>query len=268
MIRYHSTTMKKLLLALMGLVLMTGSAWAQQYQEVVYLKNGSVIRGVITEQIPNESLKIQTADGSVFAYTMGEVEKITKEEVVALRTKRVEGLSNHYAAIYHRLHVGYSPVSLDEPDYTFDLTGLSFGWTMGVRLLRNQPLYFETGVSAMYGFSSEDEYDMENRFFSLNVPVVATWQFEVAPSIQIAPYFGLNLRGNIYGRTKMDDYGVEIKWFDSDEGDGEHFNVGMTFGANFSFKKFVLGVGYTTDFTEIMEETEVKYFSISAGIRF
>ena len=55
------------------------STFAQAIQEVVYLKNGSVVRGVIIEQKPNESLKIQTADGSIFAYKMDEVEKITKE---------------------------------------------------------------------------------------------------------------------------------------------------------------------------------------------
>lgn len=51
-----------------------------EYQDVVYLKNGSVIRGLIIEQIPNQSLKIQTKDGSVFFYKMDDVEKITKEQ--------------------------------------------------------------------------------------------------------------------------------------------------------------------------------------------
>ena len=55
------------------------------YQDVVYLKNGSVIRGMIIEQIPNQSLKIQTADGSLFVYTFEEVEKITKEAPVETR---------------------------------------------------------------------------------------------------------------------------------------------------------------------------------------
>jgi len=36
--------------------------------DVVYLKNGSVITGSIIEQIPNETIKIQTRDGSVFVY--------------------------------------------------------------------------------------------------------------------------------------------------------------------------------------------------------
>ena len=47
--------------------------------EVVYLKNGGVIRGIIIEQIPNEKLKIQTKDGNVFVFLYTEIEKITKE---------------------------------------------------------------------------------------------------------------------------------------------------------------------------------------------
>ncbi len=50
-----------------------------EYVEVVYLKNGSIIRGIIIEQTPNVNLKIQTKDGSVYVYKMEDVEKITKE---------------------------------------------------------------------------------------------------------------------------------------------------------------------------------------------
>lgn len=51
-------------------------------QDVVYLKNGSIIRGIIIEQIPGQSLKIRIADGSVFVYQMSDVERITKEKPV------------------------------------------------------------------------------------------------------------------------------------------------------------------------------------------
>ena len=61
------------------LLLLSSVAMAQTYQEVVYLKNGSIIRGTIIEQVPERTIKIQTADGSVFVYQMSEVEKITKE---------------------------------------------------------------------------------------------------------------------------------------------------------------------------------------------
>jgi hypothetical protein len=48
--------------------------------DVVYLKNGSIIVGSIIEQVPNENLKIQTKDGSVFVYPMTDISRITKEK--------------------------------------------------------------------------------------------------------------------------------------------------------------------------------------------
>ena len=51
------------------------------YQDVVYLKNGSIIHGVLIEQIPNQSVKIKTRDENVFVFKTEEIEKITREEV-------------------------------------------------------------------------------------------------------------------------------------------------------------------------------------------
>jgi TM2 domain-containing membrane protein YozV len=74
--------MKKVFI-LFVLIILGLSAFAQnkEYRDAVYLKNGSVIKGIIIEQIPNQSLKISTADGSTFVFQMTEVEKIAKEEV-------------------------------------------------------------------------------------------------------------------------------------------------------------------------------------------
>ena len=52
---------------------------AQQLEDVVYLKNGSVIHGTIIEQVPNVSVKIKTKDGNVFVYKIEEIEKMTRE---------------------------------------------------------------------------------------------------------------------------------------------------------------------------------------------
>lgn len=56
------------------------SLMAQNLEDVVYLKNGSIIRGVILEQIPNESIKIETRDGNIFFYKFDELLKLTREE--------------------------------------------------------------------------------------------------------------------------------------------------------------------------------------------
>ncbi len=63
---------------------------AQNLRDVVYLKNGSVIRGKIIEQVPPASLKIQTADSSIFSYRYEEVEKITREQLPDFKPNMAE----------------------------------------------------------------------------------------------------------------------------------------------------------------------------------
>ena len=71
--------MKKKFAFVVALLLSGASLMAQKTVETIYLKNGSVIRGTVIEQVPGQSLKVQTKDGSVFVYQMNEVERITKE---------------------------------------------------------------------------------------------------------------------------------------------------------------------------------------------
>ncbi len=87
--------MKKYLALLLFALITTMSFGQSNYQDVVYLKNGSIIRGIIIEQVPNKSIKIETADRSVFVYQMDEIEKITKEsfDSNAERRKGFIGLS-------------------------------------------------------------------------------------------------------------------------------------------------------------------------------
>lgn len=72
------TDMKKLIL-LFALLLPLSLLAQQQLEDVVYLKDGSIFRGVIIEQIPNESLKIQIIGGSVISVKITDVTKMTKE---------------------------------------------------------------------------------------------------------------------------------------------------------------------------------------------
>ena len=56
------------------------AAFAQQgLEDVIYLKDGSIYRGIIIETVPNQSYKIRSRDGNVFAVTVDEIEKLTKE---------------------------------------------------------------------------------------------------------------------------------------------------------------------------------------------
>ncbi len=73
---------KSFLLCFFGMLLANTCSLAQQTaQDVVQLKDGSVVRGTIIEQVPNVSLKIQTDDGKIFSYEMANVQKIYTEEI-------------------------------------------------------------------------------------------------------------------------------------------------------------------------------------------
>jgi len=54
---------------------------AQDYQEVVYLKNGNIIRGFIIEIVPDDYLDIRTANGRIRSIDMFDVDRIVKERV-------------------------------------------------------------------------------------------------------------------------------------------------------------------------------------------
>ena len=70
--------MKKCVL-LFSMILSCSLIFAQgKFEEVVYLKNGSIIHGMIVEFVPNTSIKIKSGD-NLFAYKFDEIEKITRE---------------------------------------------------------------------------------------------------------------------------------------------------------------------------------------------
>ncbi len=68
-------------LCLISLLFVFSNIFAQtNLEDVIYLNNGSVIRGVILEQVINEYIKIQIIGGNILVFQMDEIEKIIKEE--------------------------------------------------------------------------------------------------------------------------------------------------------------------------------------------
>jgi hypothetical protein len=68
-------------IALFAAIVSPRPAGAQQMQDVVYLKDGSIIHGVIVEQRPGESILIRTKDGNQFRYQLSQIERMVKENV-------------------------------------------------------------------------------------------------------------------------------------------------------------------------------------------
>jgi hypothetical protein len=71
-------------IALCMFMLLPLNAFSQTVsRDVIYLKNGSIIRGVILEIVPGQTIKIQTADSSVFIYPLADIIKTEKVTIQA-----------------------------------------------------------------------------------------------------------------------------------------------------------------------------------------
>ena len=55
---------------------------------MVYLKDGGVRRGLILEQVPNESVKLKTAYGELFVIKMSDISRIAKEKQTLVGRKK------------------------------------------------------------------------------------------------------------------------------------------------------------------------------------
>jgi hypothetical protein len=76
---------RRLLLTTALFLLLAGVALAQEYLDVIYLKNGDIIRGVIVEganlTLPGAYVKIETGNGSVITILYADILKFTREKV-------------------------------------------------------------------------------------------------------------------------------------------------------------------------------------------
>lgn len=100
-------TLKTILISIFILMPILGTS-QNNMEDVVYLFNGSIIRGIIIEQVPNSTIKIQTKDGSIFVFKYEEIERITKENPTT--STKIE-TPNEYKknGFYNITEINYSP---------------------------------------------------------------------------------------------------------------------------------------------------------------
>lgn len=239
--------MKKYLALLLFALITTVSFGQSNYQDVVYLKNGSIIKGTIIEQVPNKSIKIETADRSVFAYQMDEIEKLTKEVIQGKSGGSLSnsGLQSGYKGI---VELGYQ---IGTGDYGMDRLKLniingyqinpyfSLGFGTGLRYYFDAeaaliPVFADFRANFMnnkispylslgVGYSFDPTNDFEGVGFLLN-PTVGV-------SFKVSDKSAMNV-GLGYEMQKMDFYYYDgyYGYYSSSENSGAiSINVGISF---------------------------------------
>jgi hypothetical protein len=90
-------------------IFVSSIAFAQQvYQDVIYLKNGDIAKGIIIENVPNDYVKLETKNGSVITFKYADIKKFTKEKIVKEKIKQ-ENSKNVPASIITNQNVQNSP---------------------------------------------------------------------------------------------------------------------------------------------------------------
>lgn len=164
--------MKKvsIVLLLLSISLVTFSQTIGDYIDVVYLKNGSKIKGVIIEQIPGKAITIKTNDGSEFVYQVSEVEKFTREELV--NTDNHNGKSSQdykcqktsvpdslrYMNNYKKRKTGH----FANIDLLLNSSGNGFRITNGYRFGRFGNIGIAIGLEGIQPVADEDTFNPRN----------------------------------------------------------------------------------------------------------
>ncbi|MBQ8453925.1 MAG: hypothetical protein IJ537_01075 [Bacteroidaceae bacterium] len=245
--------MKKLIIIL---VLMASgmSLPAQNLKEVVYLKNGSIIKGIIIEQVPNESLKIQTTDGSIFVCKLSEVEKITKEAVKPVVT--------NLPAV-----VNYEE---EEDDNTASGNGLKSGFRMLVETGGQYALTDDSGHSPLLNIAIGGQ--IGSHFF-----IGGGIGIRYYPSLKRKSYFALpifaNVRWDIINKRAtpfIDLKGgytpVELEGYNFSAGIGCRVRLGRKVGLSASLGVELQDYGYSY-YSSSKGATSVDFFT-RVGIDF
>jgi hypothetical protein len=245
------------------------SSFAQtNYEDVVYLKNGSVIHGMIIEQVPNESLTIKTADRNIFVFKIEEIEKITKEEVMPLKPEYVPVPENQGIIIPEKIVV-------PEKNYGKGYVNI-LEFTFGREMLQNHSNQAMTGSVGSFSQFSIGIQDINgyrfNSHFSAGIgfgfhlypglvymPLFADFRFHIQKK-GISPYLGFAIG---YTFTQM-----EILGFESSKDYYGGMMVNPAFGVKFPIKRrfaFIMSFGYRYQEARIYTHNAIWQSSNSYG---
>lgn len=211
-------------------------------------------------------------------------------------------------ASWNTLYLQWNPSSFspDKGDNE-SFTGFTVGYNRTFSISKKVPLFIEAGVGLQYSFKSKDIIDdyidkddvisIEQKFsvLSMKVPVSLMYDWQIPNSkVAITPYAGIDFRFNILGKLKYDisgDYADAVEdyikeYYDdnnilddrnlfdkddmgSDSNAWKRFQIGWHIGVNARFSnKYLIGISYGQDFSEIVEKAKIRTTSITLGYCF
>ena len=213
--------MKKLALLIVFIVINVIS-FGQTVQKTFYLKNGSIIKGVVIEEIPGKEYKVKTSDGNIFVFKADEIKKITLEDSTN-KPKSKESELTDKLTFYNlnELSVG-AMIEEDASTYNFGVSSIN-----GITL--NNQLSLGVGV------------ELQLTGIGNFVPIYSDIRFNFSKTPKTFFTF-LNAGVAISGRTENVEV-VEPAW----NGGFNYYSKPVRYQNGFYGR---LGFGYKTNITE------------------
>ncbi|HEY8938386.1 MAG TPA: hypothetical protein VIM65_24365 [Cyclobacteriaceae bacterium] len=184
---------------------------AQVSRDVVYLKNGSVIKGTIVEIVPGSTIKIKTSDGSIFIYPMEEVIRTENEESSERprrrdNERRSEPPAEREPSAYD--HTGYFMMFRVGPrvnNLLYNSLDLNAGFINGIQM--NEVVSLGVGIeTTQYYFSSDQATSIRM------TPVFLDARFYV-PKRKVRPMFSFQFGYAMGGKTQLSTH-QNNNWID------------------------------------------------------
>jgi len=168
------------------------------FTETVYLKNGSIVKGSIVEWVPNESISLKLADGSVFVFKISEITKVSRslpdENVKVSSTKQL--ITDTARKYESQVSFGYgSNVG------KYGLNVLSYNWVYGINIKPKH--YIGAGTGLRY-------YSVSDQDGSITmIPIIFDYKYRLNNN-QISPYAKMAAGYSLNITTGFDNSGFLI----------------------------------------------------------
>jgi len=233
------------------LICFSYSAFAQRpTDDVLYLKNGWVLRGKIISAVADEVVKLRTNDGNIFTFPRPEVSEIRQEP--ALRNQHIRYRNRGYVN-FTELGVLASRNNVTDAGTT--TSAFTFHTVNGYKF--NQFLY--TGLGAGVDLYASQTF----------IPVFASIRGDFSRKGALIPYYYIDGGWGLNGTTNLPD---------QKQMGGLHFATGIGMKVLFNGNAgFLLSVGYylqetaietTKDGTSTRVRNNYNRMAIRAGFSF
>jgi outer membrane protein X len=194
--------------AFMVMVFITGHA--QEYQSIVYLLNGSIVRGHIIERVPEDYLKIETQSGRVRTIYMEDVKKITRESANKSNTEQSERKTTassrgSYSQNRTSSRVRSNYDDNESDDYYDDESSLHRKGEKAIGVSVGYGSEIESiAIGAKFNYGITDQIRLSPSFnYFLGKDGLSEWEinadvhylFNIAPKVAIYPLAGLTFVG-------------------------------------------------------------------------